>query len=526
MASGENNPGKTGFGGVSRCEIIQGLERQRQGSEHPGIHIHSQETASVSLSIASNLSSLKAQNHLTRASNAFAKSVERLSTGLRVNRGADGPASLVISEKQRAQIAGLQQALENSAKAVSLVQTAEGALGEVNDLLLKVRSLVLDSANAGVHDSETLAANQAEIRNALSTVDRIGANTQFGTKKLLDGSFGGRSVSHTDSDVTILGTTAETQAGTYSINVTSIGARAAIGRTFPPGGLTQDETLTINGADVHFTTGTTRQQFIDQINASTGSTGAVAVYDAVDDMVMIASDEWGAAATISIASDLAVPNAGSTGYSTTPSNWTGWAATVEINGESFVSTGTTTETANVIEITSGNAKGLKIALGSDPGDENLYTVFGPQGTVTVADNSLEFQIGANQNQTAKIGIARIAAASLGQGISGNQFNSLSEIDVLTSAGAQDAIAVVDRAIGQVTSQRAELGAFQKNTLISTSNNLRTALENTTAAESVIRDTDFAQEIANYTRNQVLVQAGVSILQNANQAPQMVLSLLR
>ena len=132
----------------------------------------------MALTIANNVASLNAQTNLTKASNSVAKSVERLSSGLKVNRGADGPAALVISEKQRAQIAGLKAAIDNSEKAVSLVQTAEGALTEINSLLVKVRTLSVDSANAGVNDADALAANQSEITNALETITRIANNTR------------------------------------------------------------------------------------------------------------------------------------------------------------------------------------------------------------------------------------------------------------------------------------------------------------------------------------------------------------
>ncbi len=477
----------------------------------------------MALTIASNVTALRTQNNLTRTSSALARSVERLSSGFKVNRGADGPAALVNSEKQRAQIAGLKQAIENSTKAVSLVQTAEGALNEVSNLLIKVRGLALDSANAGVNDDGTLAANQAEIANALSTIDRISSNTQFGTKKLLDGS-ASRQVTASDSDVTVLGYSDETQVGTYNINVTSIGARAAIGRAFPAGGLTQDETLTINGVDVFLASGTTKEQYIDLVNASSDQTGAMAIDYPAGGTVLIASTDWGAAATISVESDLAAANAGSTGFTTTPSTWTGWTATVEIDGQSFTAVGTTTETANEIEITSGSAKGLRIKLGSDPGDENVYTVIGAQGTVTVKDTSLEFQVGANQNQTVKLGLTSVNSAAIGKGVAGNQFDSLSKIDVVINA--QDSIAVIDKAINEISTQRANLGAFQQNTLTSTMNNARTSLENLTNAESIIRDTDFAQEMAEYTRYQVMMQAGTSVMNNANQIPQMVLSLLR
>src|SRR5258707_10159003 len=119
----------------------------------------------MSLPIVNNLSSLTAQQNLAASSSALSTSLERLSTGLKINRGADGPAALVISEQQRAQIAGLQTAIDNSSKAISMVQTTEGALNEINSLLVKIRSLALDSANTGVNDNNTLAANQAEVSN-------------------------------------------------------------------------------------------------------------------------------------------------------------------------------------------------------------------------------------------------------------------------------------------------------------------------------------------------------------------------
>src|SRR5262249_23528961 len=142
----------------------------------------------MALSIVNNVASLTAQKNLSMTSSSLSKSLERLSSGLKINRGADGPAGLVISEQQRAQITGLRAALDNTNKRVSVVQTAEGALNEINRLLGKVRGLALDSANLGVNDTAALAANQSEINNALSTITNIANTTQFGQKKLLDGS--------------------------------------------------------------------------------------------------------------------------------------------------------------------------------------------------------------------------------------------------------------------------------------------------------------------------------------------------
>ncbi|WP_437187422.1 flagellin [Planctomicrobium sp. SH668] len=477
----------------------------------------------MAMTITSNISSLNAQGNLNRASGALATSVERLSSGLKVNRGADGPAALVISEKQRAQIAGLKQAIDNSNKAVSLVQTAEGALGEINDLLVKVRSLAIDSANAGVNDSDALAANQAEITNALDTINRIASNTQFGTKKLLDGSAGLSGISN-DPDVTFIRGTTDTSAGVHAVNVTTAAERAIATAGTAQGGnaLTANETLTINGVQVTLSSGMSQAAVVNRINEFSSETGAVADANGAGGATRIYSNAFGSNATVNVISNVAASPGGtdySSGFGTSAIIDQGVDVVATIAGTSYTGTGTTL-TAN-----SGVANGLTVRFGTSSSNA-AQSVAGAQGSVTVGNNSLVFQIGANQHQTARIAIGKMDASALGLGVAGNQFNNLQDIDVTSASKAQDSLAVIDRAINDVTNQRGALGAFQQNTLTSTANNLRTTLENTTNAESVIRDTDFASEIANYTKSQVLVQAGVSILQNANQAPQMILSLLR
>ncbi|WP_437206719.1 flagellin [Planctomicrobium sp. SH664] len=470
----------------------------------------------MAFTIANNVLSINAQNNLTKANSALSQSVERLSSGLKVNRGADGPAALVISEKQRAQIAGLRQAIDNSEKAVSLVQTAEGALGEINDLLVKVRSLALDSANAGVNDEDALAANQAEINNALDTINRIASNTQFGTKKLLDGS-AGVTGTVTDADVTFLKGTSDTTAGAYAVVVTTAAERANVvageGQTDP---LASDEILTVNGVSISLSAGLTQDQVVSRINEYTAQTGVKA--DIVSGDTRLSTTAFGSAAKISVTSNVAAADDSSGfGIGLLTDNGVDIAGTV--GGVTYTGVG------NVLTATSGAVKGLSLKFATDPLDA-AKSVTGAQGNVTVSDNSLVFQIGPNQNQTAKVAISKVSADSLGIGVTGNQFNNLSEIEVNSASKAQDAIGIIDSAINDITNLRGDLGAFQNNTLSSTSNNLRTTLENTTNAESVIRDTDFAAEIANFTKNQVLVQAGTSVLGNANQIPQLVLRLLQ
>ena len=472
----------------------------------------------MSLTIANNALSQTAQNNLMKSTASFTKSIERLSSGLKVNRGADGPASLVISEKQRAQIAGLEAAIENSEKATALVQTAEGALTEINTLLVKVRSLAIDSANAGVNDDDALAANQAEIDNALDTIDRISNNTQFGTKKLLNGEAGINGVVN-DSDVTFLNATQKTEAGSYTIDVTTAGERAnTTAGTGQTSGLAADENLVINGVSVELSQNMSQAQVVDRINDFSAQTGVVADVDGAG-ATRLYTESFGSAAELTVISNQ-VAAVDSSGFGTTEIVDTGVDAVVEIGGNAYTGKG------NVVTADAGAEKGITLSIGEDGGTPLVTsTVSGAQGTVSITDSSLSFQIGPNANQDAQFAINKAAASSLGIGVAGNQFSNLGEIKVGSANQANDALAVVDDAIDTITNMRGELGAFQQNTLTATSNNLRVTLEKTINAESVIRDTDFAQEISEFTKGQVLQQAGASVLSSANQVPQLVLSLL-
>jgi flagellin len=470
----------------------------------------------MGLVITNNVASLTGQHNLLRTSAALAKSLERLSSGLKINRGADGPAALVISEQQRAQISGLQKAIENTEKAVSMVQTAEGALSEINSLLVKVRALALDSANSGVNDSNALAANQAEVDNALDTIDRISTNTQFGTKHLLDGSAGFNG-STSDADVTFIKATSASPAGTYAVAITTAAERANVtAGTAQSGNLAADETLTINGVSITLSAGLTRAQVQGRINEFTGQTGVVA--EEAAGSTLLRTNTYGLGASLSVQSNVAAA-ATSSGFGTTQVTDQG----VDIAGT--IGTFAATGTGNVLTGTTGaGAAGISVSLAL-AGGSTTTTVTGAQGNVTIVDNSLVFQIGANADQTAKIAVDKVSSISLGLNVAGVQFSNLDGIDIRSQSGANDAIKVIDQAINDVTNLRGRLGAFQQQTLESTANNLRATLENTVAAESTIRDTDFAAETANFTKNQVLLQAGTTVLANANQIPEIVLGLL-
>lgn len=470
----------------------------------------------MSLVISNNVGALNARNNLAKSTSALNKSIERLSSGFKVNRGADGPAALVISEKQRAQIAGLRTAIDNTEKAVSVVQTAEGALNEINNILVKVRSLALDSANAGVNDADAFAANQAEIDNALDTINRIAANTQFGERRLLDGSAGVTGTPD-DADITFLRGTSDTSAGTYAVAVTTAAERANVSAgTSQTGNLAANETLTVNGTAIQLNAGLDRNGVISRINEFSSITGVVAEDNS--GTTRLRSVEFGSAAEIEVSSDTASATT-SSGFGTTTLSDIGVDIAGTIDGTAGSGAG------NVLSSVSGSSKGVTVRVAEN--SSNLTeTVTSTQGNVSVQRNALVFQIGANQNQTADIAIQNVSADGLGLAVSGSRFNSLNEIDITSADKAQEALAVIDQASDELSNIRGELGAFQANTLESIGSNLRTTLENTVNAESVIRDTDFAEEISKFTNNQILVQAGTSVLSNANQTTQSILSLLR
>lgn len=467
------------------------------------------------LGIQNNVSALNAQHNLSRSQNNLNTSIERLSSGFKVNRGADGPAALVISEKQRAQIAGLKTAIDNTDKAVAVVQTAEGALTEINSLLVKARSLSIDSANTGVNDADALAANQAEIDNVLDTINRIAANTQFGDSNLLDGSSGLQGTA-SDADVTFLKATSDTSAGSYAVAVTTVAERANTNAgTDQTAALAAAETLTLNGVSISLNAGLDQNAVVDRINEFSGQTGVVADIDGT--ATRLRTESFGTAATIDVISDTAAAGT-SSGFGTTLVQDSGVNIAGTIGGNAATGSG------NVLTGSAGASQGIMVSIAEDAADLTS-TVTGAQGNITIADNSLIFQIGANQNQTVSISIDSVESTGLGIGVAGNQFTSLNDISVTSAAGAQDSIGVIDAAIDEISTLRGTLGAFQGNTLESTATNMRSTLENTVNAESVIRDTDFADEISKFTNSQVLVQAGASVLSSANQSSQLILSLL-
>ncbi len=497
----------------------------------------------MSLVITNNVQSLTAQHNLNRNATALGRSLERLSSGLKVNRGADGPAALVISEKQRAQIAGLGQAIENAEKAVSMVQTAEGALTEINSLLVKARTLAIDSANAGVNDTDSLAANQAELDKALDTIDRIANNTQFGTTKLLDGTLSSSKV--LDASVTSFSQSG-LATGNYGVAFGGAWVKSSVTDAWSNGEATAltnetaaddvDLATTMNGAgtmSILDGSGSTLVS-VNYADAANVNTTLQALQTAADNanvgvnIDFTVGDGAGTAASMGLTAqdygsyavgyDLQITNG--TAYSTT-------SATPTSNTNQTM-TGTLVDNAGAMSQVGNRGNTFQNAAGtvSITFNNSVFTGAFTSANAVEAATGAVYQIGANQNQTASIDIGSAKTSDMGV-VGSDTLASLitGGSQTLTAGNAQTALSIIDQAIDDVTGLRSSLGAFQANTLESTANNLRATMENVVAAESVIRDTDFASEIANFTKQQILQQAGVSVLASANQTPQLVLSLL-
>lgn len=491
------------------------------------------------LSLINNLSALTAENNLSNSNNALNTSLQRLSSGLRINSGADDPAGLVISQVQQAQMSGLQAAITNTSNATNVVQTADGGLNEINALLVQIRGLAVSASNSGATDSNMLAADQAQITNALQTITRIATSTQYGKNQLLDGSHASSATVSSNALAGGTGTvsalsTSNTASGTYTATIASLAKQAtATGATTITGagvlvvGAGQTETLTINGDQIVLNGGANGLDStgaIQAINAQSTQTGVTAALDSTGKLIKLTANAYGSAGNKDTIADSGVQGTATSGSAGVG---LGLGAVATLTGGADVSGTLADSKGNAIDVTaSGNvltgSNGLTITT-----DPTATTTTGAI-KVLVANNSLQFQVGANGGQNADIAVQSMQADVLGMSVSNSSgITNLALIDVTNSGQTStDILNVIDKAISDVSNLAGALGSFQNNTLGATAANLQTSLQNTTAANSTIRDTNFASESAINAQNQVLVQAGTQVLKNSNQLPQLVLALLQ
>jgi flagellin len=496
--------------------------------------------------INQNISSLNAQRNLEINSNRIGRSIERLSSGLRINRGGDDPAGLVISELLRAQVSGLDVAEQNASQGVNLIKTAEGALDEVSGLLRQMRDLAVDAASDSNKNADARAALQSQVASALNTIDAIATNTKYAGRALLDGSAGASREILDDTIIASQNLSSVESNGNVGVQVLTA-AEKAVSESGTGGavvaGNTVDGTgsidlsgggdalnLTINGhtvkatdamggGDLAIDSTTTWQQVVDSINETDALEGMVSARITAGGELAIESVEYGSDASVSVqysgtatASTDILENGAATMFEADAG--VDVEAEVAFGGAAFDSGSDVAFDGDGLEISHATYGSITLT------EAAATTVADNADVMSATDGQLAFQVGSDAGQTASTTISSMQTADLGTTA------ALSTIDVSTVAGAEEALTVIDEAINQVSTVRGDLGAFQVNELEAEARSLAVSRENLAASESQIRDTDFGREMAEFTTSQVLVQSATAFLSQANSLPQNVLQLIR
>jgi flagellin len=478
--------------------------------------------------INTNVSSLISQRVLRKNNESLNTSLERLSTGLKINKGADNPAGLIASENLRAEKTGLSTAIDNAERASNVIGIAEGGLTEVSSLLNELQGLVGQAANTGGLSKEEVQANQLQVDSILGTINRIAGSTAFQGTKLLNGNFSyttsgvaasafnavqinaARLVDNTTKSVVVQVTNSATLA-----QVQYDGATSALGA-----GITIEVAGNAGTEQLTFAASAKNSAIAAAINAITDATGVTASASA--DKIDFKSTNYGSDQFVSVRAI-----SGTFAVSGTSGKDFGSDAVVNVNGANADVKGVnvnyrTSDLDVELDLTSAGdtVNGSAITAGLNNGKTVTFGITGGGAT---------FALGSKVSETEKasIGIQSVSTGSLGNGALG-YLSSLASggAHSLDSGSLVSAQKILDKAVKQVSQLRGRLGAFQKFNIGSTVNSLSVALENTSAAESAIRDTDFAEETAKLTRSQILAQAATTVLAQANANPQSALALLQ
>jgi flagellin len=505
--------------------------------------------------INTNVSSQIAKRNLTENNKMLNMTLERLSTGLRINRGKDDPAGLIASENLRAEKSALSSAIANAERADQLANIAEGGLQEVSNLLTDLRGLVTASANGAGLSTEELNANQLQINSILQTIDRISEATNFQGVKLLNGNmdFSTSSVSSSVADFRI--NSAKFQGTSYAIRGTVlqsarrasvfIDMNSAVVTSVSAGKLFTIEVAGSKGSrEFSFSNGTNRSAIVAAINSFKDVLGVSAAnYSAAasNTGVNIRSTEFGKDEFVSVkvVSTGGQTNAGKgirTATAASEANATGALQTLSAAAINPVR-GAGQDISATINGLTATGRGRTLKVNGESLD--IEVTMNIQGAQTVNNTSINlfnvtgggatFQLASNVDVGGKVslGIQSVTSRKLGNSVVGNLSDlSAGKSKNIVTGDRVAAAKVVEEAIRQVSALRGRLGAFQKNVVGATIRNLGVSLENSSAAESVIRDADFATETASLTRSQILSQAAGNSLGLANSQPQSALALLQ
>ena len=490
------------------------------------------------MKINANMSAVLTNNQLRRTENKLTAAMERLSSGLKLNSAEDSPAGMAISNKMKAQIDGLDRAENNAGDGVSVLQIADGALNEVHSMLQRMRELSVQAAN-GTNSLSDRQSIQREMEQLSQEINRISADTEYNTKPLLDGSSDIRTYA---DHVTRVQVSDYVEPGDYSLVIEKAPKKAQMefpmkderGNLIEPTGNTPmglKANFTINDQGVKITEDMTGSQIYEAVRNAVEQAGASVTQDGTK--AVVTTDKAGAAAHLAITTSedtqalvsaiTGIPMADftvdpDTKIATSKTQY-GEDVDITIDTDSrFTTTASVKANGNRIEITDQNGVSIKFLL--DEGYEKKLDATGAileDGKINfqVTDiGAMTIQLGANEHQIIDIRIPSVSSEAL----------YLDTIDVTVSGGPEEAMTILDEAVAAVSSARSRIGASQ-NRLEYAQGSLAETQENMTSAYSTLKDTDMAEEMTEYTQQSILNQAAISVLSQANEIPQQVLSLL-
>ncbi|MAA64445.1 MAG: flagellin [Alteromonadaceae bacterium] len=487
----------------------------------------------MALGINTNVASLSAQNNLSKSQSLSDQALERLSSGLRINSAKDDAAGLAISSRFDTQVRGLGVAQRNANDGISLAQTAEGALGQAGDLLQRIRELSVQSAN-DTNSSSDRKSLQAEVTQLQAELNRVADTTNFNGQTLLNGDFANAQFqvgANANQTINVsLSSARGTDIGNYTADAggSILGSAIAAGADASAGNAVQADTLTISGngqsEDVAIGVGASAADIAANVNAVTGNTGV--------------SANATTTATLSGIGD------GTVSFDLTADDGTTVSVAATVGGGDLgtlaAAINDASATTGVTAVVDGNTITLENEVGSNIAIENFTTDNATNDTLSVdgpdAAGAVTLTSGGATDSTLVTGTIEFSSSSafsvqaaaqteIVDAAKGGSLQSVAAIDITTTEGANKAIETIDAALSTINSQRADLGAIQ-NRFTSTIDAIATTSENLSAAQSRILDADFASETAKLAKSQVLQQAGISVLAQANARPQQVLSLLQ
>ena len=476
-----------------------------------------------------NVSAAIANKHLLGIEDNLSASMERLSSGLKINHSKDNPAGMAISNKMKAQIDGLNRASQNASDGISVIQIADGALSETTSILQRMRELSVQAASDATMTPADKEAIQKEITSLKDEVDRISTDTEYNSKSLLDGSLDTRVYTKNATRVDI---SDHVKAGQYQLSIdtaaTQAGPVTANQKYNSTAAIGASGTMSINGSKVEIEATDTYAEAFEKIR-NAAETGETAVKVETNGALSFTSERYGASATLEIAFDnqQIVTALGFTGVVEDPENKGSYVYGQVQNGKVIVPSGTDAEVTlkkpgdgtGFGDTATWRTDGNKITVTDRAGFEMSFLAdAGYTGNLDfdVTDiGTMALHIGANEDQETKVRIPEVSCKSL----------YIDDADVTTVNGAGRGITQFDDAISKVSEVRSRLGAYQ-NRLESTVSSLDTFEENMTGAQSRLTDADMASEMTDYTHQNVLNQAAISVLTQANDLPQQVLQILQ